>query len=237
MLATALSVAPAAGNSAATPELRFGSVRWEQIGPKRILFKIEAAWTPVSSPAQESDTVYCEPKRDAPPYSCRNANEAPTVGATLALRTPTHRPTSNRWVFGDEHVTGYTNGTALRGMRVVEDHSALPLGRRYLLTYTEVEHEYAEHGVYHAGLSGCCRAWDKLMNHRGYGWNVTATVVVDSLWEPVTGLPPSKGGPYSPVVPYVAEILVTAGVASEFYIKAVDHVRSASPGLDRKSVV
>lgn len=25
--------------------------------------------------------------------------------------------------------------------------------------------------------------------------------------------------------------MVTAGVASEFYIKAVDHVRSASPGL------
>jgi hypothetical protein len=45
----------------------------------------------------------------------------------------------------------------------------------YLNTYTEVEYEYPQVGVYVAALTGCCRSWDKLLNHRGYGWNISGT--------------------------------------------------------------
>jgi len=221
---------PAAGGSLATPQLRFGKVKWEQIGAKRIRFVIESAWTPLTHPASIADTMYCEPLLTSP-YSCRNEDERPKLGSTLALKTPTAQPYSNRWVYGDEHLTGHTNGTALRGMRIVEDKSMLPTGRGYMRTLTEVEYEYTHHGVFHAALTGCCRGWEKLLNHRGYGWNVSTTVVVDSLWEPVVGIPPSKGGPYSPDIPYVPEILITKGLATEFHIQAVDHVRSAAPGL------
>eukprot|EP00802_Teleaulax_amphioxeia_P002402 Tamp_02404.p1 GENE.Tamp_02404~~Tamp_02404.p1 ORF type:complete len:889 (-),score=154.40 Tamp_02404:1609-4275(-) len=223
--------APAAANSVAVPELRFGTVSWTQIGPKTIRFTVDSAWTPLSSPALASDTLECEP-RFVEPYSCRNPNEKPKVGAILHMRTPTDQPTSNRWVFGDEHLTGRTNGTALRNMKVVEDKSTLlPTDRGYLRTLTTLDYHYPHHGVFHAALTGCCRSWDKLLNHRGYGWNMSATVVVDSLWEPISGLPPSKGGPYSPAVPFVPEILVTKGVTSQFYVKGIDHVRAAAPGL------
>ena len=223
--------APAAANSVAVPELRFGTVSWTQIGPKTIRFTVDSAWTPLSSPALASDTLECEP-RFVEPYSCRNPNEKPKVGAILHMRTPTDQPTSNRWVFGDEHLTGRTNGTALRNMKVVEDKSTLlPTHRGYLRTLTTLDYHYPHHGVFHAALTGCCRSWDKLLNHRGYGWNMSATVVVDSLWEPISGLPPSKGGPYSPAVPFVPEILVTKGVTSQFYVKGIDHVRAAAPGL------
>jgi hypothetical protein len=234
MTLLAVAVSAAAPDSVATPELRFGTVQWEQVGPNAILFKIETAWTPLSNPARETDTLYCVPKLTLP-YSCRNMNEPPTVGATLAMRTPTHTNTSNRWLFGDEAVTLRANGTALQGMKVVEDTSARADGRGFLKTYTQVLHEYPEPGVYHAALTGCCRSWDKLLNHRGYGWNLTTTVVVDSLWEPIAGLPPSKGGPYSPRVPYTPEVLVQQGVSAAFYIKAVDHLRSDAPSLCQPS--
>jgi len=86
---------PAYGQSSiAVPELRFGTVSWEQTGPKRILFKIESAWTPLSDPAKVTDTLYCGTP------NCPTTGQ-PIVGTTLAMRTPTNEPTSNRWVFGD----------------------------------------------------------------------------------------------------------------------------------------
>ena len=226
-------VAPAAGqlvNSVAVPELRFGTVSWTQIGPTTIRFTVDAAWTPLSSPTKDSDTLFCEP-RFTEPVSCRGSNERPVVGSILHMKTPTEQPTSNRWVFGDEHLTRRNNGTALRGMQVVDDKSTLPNGRGYLRTLATMDYDYPHHGVFYAALTGCCRSWDKLLNHRGYGWNISATVVVDSLWERISGIPPSKGGPYSPVVRFEPEILVTKGVTSEFFIKGIDHVRSAAPGL------
>ena len=221
---------PAAGNFVAVPELRFGTVSWEQIGPKSIKFKIETAWTPPSSPAKTTDTLHCEPHLTQP-YSCRTVNEKPVVGAKLNMRTPTDQPTSNRWLWGDEHLTGRSNGTALQGLQVVEDMSALTNGRAYLKTYLEVVYTYPHFGTFQAGLLGCCRSWNKLLNHRGYGWNISTTVVVDSLWEPIQGIPPNKGGPYSPTIPYVPEVMVTKGLNTEFYIKGMDHMRSTSPGL------
>ena len=94
-------VLPAYGQSSiAVPELRFGTVSWEQTGPKRILFKIESAWTPLSDPAKATDTLYCETP------NCPTTGQ-PIVGTTLAMRTPTNEPTSNRWVFGDAARSNY----------------------------------------------------------------------------------------------------------------------------------
>ena len=224
---------PAAGqvNTVAVPELRFGTVSWTQIGPKTIRFTVDAAWTSWH-PAKETDTLFCEPRYDIQRPSCRGVEEKPVVGSILHMRTPTEQPTSNRWVFGDEHLTGRTNGTALRGMQVVDDKFRdLPNRRGYLRTLATMDYDYPHHGVFYAALTGCCRSWDKLLNHRGYGWNISATVVVDSLWERISGSPPSKGGPHSPVVPFEPEILVQKGVTSQFFIKGIDHVRAAAPGL------
>ena len=219
VLSLVLGLAVPAAKAQATPELRFGTVRWSQTGPRAITFKIETAWTPLccgrETTAKATDTLICEPK-DTEPRACRAGYPPHVIGSVLRMRTPDHTNTSNRWLFGDESVTGLTNGSALTGMRVVEDRTwadseqATPRddGRAYIKTYTEVTHEYPAHGTYTAALTGCCRTWDKLVNHRGYGWNLSATVVVDSLWEPITGTPPNKGGPHSPELHYVPEVAV-----------------------------